>query len=51
MTDLAELYKSWTDFRIIPMAANLQLIFTDPRKKGSPVLVKVLFNENEAKLL
>ena len=50
VTDLAELYKSWTDFRIIPMAANLQLIFYRSAKKGSPVLVKVLFNENEVKL-
>lgn len=50
VTDLTELYKSWADFKIIPMAANLQLVFYKSAKKGNPVLVKVLFNENEVKL-
>ena len=36
----------WTDFKLIPMAANVQLIFY--RKPGdSDVLLKVLLNENE----
>lgn len=48
LSELAQ--KEWCDFRIIPMAANIQIIFfrsTDTRK---PLLVKVLLNEHEARL-
>ena len=45
-TDIANLYKFISIDKIIPMAANIQLIFY--RKEGSDdVLVKFLLNENE----
>ncbi len=45
VTDMTKLHEQWTDFRIIPMAANLQMIFY--KKKGNDVLVKFLYNERE----
>lgn len=56
--DLSKLHEQWTDFKIIPMAANLQMVFyKDPRssvtssKPGAvstkPILVKFLYNERE----
>ncbi|MCQ2109673.1 MAG: histidine phosphatase family protein [Fibrobacter sp.] len=56
--DLSKLHEQWTDFKIIPMAANLQMVFyKDPRssvtssKPGAvstkPILVKFLYNELE----
>ena len=45
-TDLAHAYKKVSIDRIVPMAANIQLIFY--RKEGSDdILVKFLLNENE----
>lgn len=42
------LYKVWCDFKAVPMAGNIQLIFFR-KVKGSPddILVKVLHNEQE----
>ena len=48
-TDLENLQTVWTDFRIIPMGANIQLIFYR-HKKSKNVLVKALLNENEVTL-
>lgn len=42
--------KDWADYRIFPMAANLQLIFYRRNKKDKDILVKVLLNEREATL-
>lgn len=54
VTDMTKLHEQWTDFKIIPMAANLQMIlYKDSRgtKPGAapakPVLVKFLYNERE----
>lgn len=45
-TDIKNLYKSISIDKIIPMAANIQIIFY--RKEGSEdILVKFLLNENE----
>lgn len=44
VSDPYELYKVWSDFKIVPMAGNVQLIFF---RKGSDVLVKFLLNEQE----
>ncbi len=49
ISNLDELYTQWTDFRIIPMAANLQMILYRSDKKND-ILVKVLLNENEVRL-
>lgn len=52
--DLSKLHEQWTDFKIIPMAANLQMIFyrgSRGSKPGAvstkPILVKFLYNERE----
>lgn len=50
VSNMEELYKVWTDFKIIPMAANLQIVFYKSEVKGSPILVKFLYNEIEQKL-
>lgn len=52
--------KEWCDYRIFPMACNLQLVFYRTKgagaatatrdSKGKDILVKVLRNENEARL-
>ncbi|MCI1779810.1 MAG: histidine-type phosphatase [Bacteroidales bacterium] len=42
----SELYKKWTDFKISPMGANLQIIFY--RNKTDDVIVKFLMNEKES---
>lgn len=45
--DIEKVYTSWSDFRISPMGANLQLIFFRNDKTGD-VIVKVLHCEKEA---
>lgn len=45
VSDLSKLHEVWSDFKVIPMAANLQMIFY--KKKGSDILVKFLYNERE----
>ena len=42
--------KYWQAERIIPMAANIQLIFYRNRDNSKPILVKLLLNEREMKL-
>lgn len=46
VTDYHKVADAWVDYKVSPMAANLQLIFY--RKAGSPeTLVKFLYNEQE----
>ena len=40
-----EVYKVWSDFKAVPMAGNIQLIFY--KNKKDDVLVKILHNEKE----
>lgn len=48
-TDVNRLADVWRNYRIFPMACNIQLVFY--RKKGNDdILVKVLLNEQEMKL-
>lgn len=42
--------KGWADYKIIPMACNIQLIYYKPLSGEGDVLVKVLRNEEEAHL-
>lgn len=46
--DPATLFQYWTDFKVSPMGANLQMVFYN-KKGGSTadILVKVLLNEQE----
>ncbi|MCM1078431.1 MAG: histidine phosphatase family protein [Bacteroidales bacterium] len=58
LSTLAE--QEWCDYRIFPMACNLQFVFyrskgakagtADKDSRGKDILVKVLRNENEARL-
>lgn len=48
--DLEELDQQWRNYRIFPMACNIQLIFYKPKKGNGDILVKVLLNEREATL-
>ena len=42
--------KGWSCYRIVPMAANIQLIFYRSNPDDEDVWVKVLYNEDEATL-
>lgn len=42
--------KGWVNYRIFPMAANVQLVFYRRNTGDKDILVKVLLNENEARL-
>ena len=42
--------KGWSTYHIVPMAANIQLIFYRSNPDDQDVWVKVLFNEDEATL-
>lgn len=49
--DLSKLEEQWRNYRIYPMACNIQLIFYRPLKGGDgPILVKALLNEREVTL-
>lgn len=44
--DPREFYKAWSDFKIVPMAANIQMVFFR-NKNSDNILVKFLLNERE----
>ena len=48
--DPENIAKMWFDYKITPMATNLQFVFYRNQKKPNDVLVKVLLNEDEATL-
>ena len=48
ISDPNELYKVWANFKVTPMAANVQLVFFRNEKNPNDILVKVLHCENEA---
>jgi hypothetical protein len=52
VADFDELEHRWQNYRIYPMACNIQLIFYRPKKKGATgdILVKAMLNEREATL-
>ena len=37
----------WNSARMVPMGSNVQLVFYKSRRRGAPVLVKILYNEKE----
>lgn len=47
-TDLDRLYESWCDFLVMPMGANLQIVFF--RNAAGEVLVELLHNERAGRL-
>ena len=42
--------EGWHCYKIFPMACNIQIIFYHSKKGKGPILLKVLLNENEARL-
>lgn len=48
--DAEDFYKGWCDWKVSPMAANIQLIFFRNPKEPGKVLVKILHNERETRI-
>jgi hypothetical protein len=48
-SDIEKVYTAWSDFKVSPMGANLQLIFFRNDKTGD-IIVKVLHNEKESEI-
>lgn len=48
VNNLSDLYKSWSDYKLVPMGANFQLVFY--RNVSGNVLVKAMLNEEETTL-
>jgi len=42
--------KGWVNYRVYPMASNIQIVFYRDSPADPDILLKVLLNENEAKL-
>ena len=42
-----EVYRVWCDFKAVPMAANVQIVFFRNQQDADDILVKVLHNEQE----
>lgn len=49
-TDMEKFHLAWQDYRVSPMAANLQLVFFRHPQRPDDVLVLLLHNEEEASL-
>jgi hypothetical protein len=47
---LEDLDSHWQNYKIFPMACNIQLIFYKPKKGDGDILVKALLNEREVSL-
>lgn len=45
--DEYDVYKVWCDWKVSPMAANMQMIFYRNARKPGEVIVKILHNEKE----
>jgi len=51
ISDIEHLDATWANYRIFPMASNIQLVFYRPKKgKAGDILVKGLLNEREVTL-
>ena len=50
VSDMEQLDSQWRNYRIFPMACNIQLIFYRPKKGNGDILVKALLNEREVTL-
>ncbi|MBQ4445903.1 MAG: histidine-type phosphatase, partial [Prevotella sp.] len=49
--NLDELEQHWQNYKIYPMACNIQIVFYRPKKgKAGDILVKALLNEREARM-
>lgn len=50
VSDPDRFYEGWCDWKVSPMAANIQLIFFRNPKRPGDVLVKILHNEKETRI-
>ena len=50
ITDPEKIATQWFDYKITPMATNLQFVFYRNTKEAKDILVKVLLNEDETSL-
>lgn len=49
VSEPTEFYKAWSDFKVAPMAANVQIVFFR-KEKSDDVVVKILHNEREVRI-
>lgn len=47
VSDPAEFYRHFADFKIAPMAGNVQMVFVRNKKNPKDVLVKIMLNEED----
>lgn len=50
ISDFNEVHKHWRNYKVVPMATNLQMIFFRNKKDPTDILVKFLHNESEARI-
>lgn len=50
VSDFNEVHKYWRNYKVVPMATNLQIIFFRNEKMPDDILVKFLHNESEARI-
>lgn len=46
----SEFYKAWSDFKVAPMAGNIQIVFFKNKKNADDIIVKFLLHENEVSI-
>lgn len=46
----SEYYKAWSDFKVAPMAGNIQIVFFRNKKNADDIIVKFLLHENEVSI-
>jgi len=42
-----EYYKAWSDFKVAPMAGNIQIVFFRNKKRSDDIIVKFMLHEKE----
>lgn len=47
VSDNTEFYKAWSNFKVAPMAGNIQMVFYRSKKNPDDVIVKFMLHENE----
>ena len=50
VSDPYEFYKHFTDFKIAPMAGNVQIVFFRNRRNADDIIVKFMLNERETSI-
>lgn len=50
VSDFKQVHQIWRDYKVVPMATNLQIVFFRYEKNPDDILVKFLHNESEARI-